>query len=786
MKVPAKLGLILVLSLFLVAIFVSVSLALDAQAPTVTSFSPGDRAVVGAANFIISCTVNDADDNIKDTGYFIKLDGTALTANFAYKGHWVNGWDDEYWVVDSYREATVSAAITGAKDGAHSVEVQTMDVSGNTLNQAWGFTVSQPPVFSGLEPPDGSIVTGIPTVKAVITDQNGSVNPNSVALKVDGAKVTPDLSESNGKVSLSYSSGSLADDSYHNAALEAADAAGNTASTAWRFFACANGGQTGFSRQTPADRSDVASDSPSISVHLTDLNMAYDTANISLTIDSGTPVKPTVTGKDTEFLLAYTPPALKDGARTITVSVPSLTPGATPLTTTWTFNVKAPPVITKPSPTCTVSSGAPSLAAYAKDNSGLASAKFTVDGQVLSGAIDTRFNRVSVQVPSALAEGQHAVSLSVLDTSGNEATAQWQFNVDTNIGPTHPDMTAATNASCWQCHQTEYNFGHVPPAQCLSCHTGKLTQLAEFRDCTGCHYDNTYRTGRHAYDQTWVWDNLPNRRHSVNDIHLSASLDYTECHSRILTTEHGRTDRLDKNGNPINCDTCHTNAYLSTVSPDEAGKVKNAVAQGLTGCNSCHEQAGHAELHNSGLETKCASCHNGNLQDEHLNNATTSGKSYTCNTCHASSRNELVRAIRNNQLGCSSCHTTAHAVPLSVSVPADVPLYPGFTFSKPVDAAIFAGDPGLPAGYETNYKSGLVVISGRMEVMVSEVWNFYHTQLTGQGWVLKSPPPAAAAAYFSAEFEKHGRLLTVRCFKTAFGDNSGPVAANYRVDIWYK
>jgi hypothetical protein len=723
---------------------------------------------------------------LSNTGTVMQIDGQQVAANFCYLGHFVINYSGANFIVDSYNEGTISFTAQGLTDGTHQVTVIAKDELGNQSSKSWSFNVAQPPLFSGLEPANGSITAIKPVVKAIILDPSGSVDPNSISLTIDNNKVIPELTNSNGTVTLTYSSDSLASDSYHNVTLAAADSAGNSATTSWKFFASAIGQSTGFSRQTPADQSDTAS--IAISVHLTDLNRTYEFANVSLRIDNGTAVKPTVIGKDTEFLLSYTPQTLTDGKHTVTVTVPSLTAGASPLTTTWSFTVNIPPVITKPSPTYTVISSTPVLSAYARDNSGIASAKFTVDDQTFNGAIDPRFNRVSVKLPTALSTGSHDATLSVLDTAGNEAIAQWKFSVDTNTGAIYPDMPIATNNTCWQCHQKEYNFGHAAPTQCLRCHTAKVTSQTEFRDCTGCHFGSTYITNRHAYDSTWVWDNLPNRRHTVNDNHLSTSVQCTECHSRILTQEHNRPDRKDKNGNPITCDTCHTNTYLATVSSDEATKVKQAISTKATDCTACHEQAGHASIHTSGLEAKCASagCHNGNLQSEHQNNITTSGKGYTCNTCHANTNSDVGRAIRNNQLSCSNCHSTAHGVPLGETLPADIPLYQGFTFSRPIVGAIFAGDQGLPAGYDLNYKAGAVVISDRIPVNPSDVWNFYKTQLVTKGWALKTNEPGAITTNFSAEFEKYGRLLTVRCYKTTFGDGSGSQYSGFRLEIWYK
>lgn len=111
---------------------------------------------------------------------------------------------------------------------------------------------------------------------------------------------------------------------------------------------------------------------------------------------------------------------------------------------------QTPLAITKPSPTYTVQSGAPKLSAYATSSSTIASAKFTVDNLVLNGSIDNKFKRVDVKVPTTLAKGTHNVSLSIIDSLGNNATTQWEFKIDTVISKTFPDMTVSTYSSCWQ------------------------------------------------------------------------------------------------------------------------------------------------------------------------------------------------------------------------------------------------------------------------------------------------------------------------------------------------
>ncbi|MDA8442792.1 MAG: Ig-like domain-containing protein [Peptococcaceae bacterium] len=762
------------------------SFTVQTTGPTLSFAGNGQTFATAQPTFLIDMQSNvDLSNSVT-----VLIDNTQAPATFNYLGHTKSDPDGDYYVIDSYKQGTISCNAPVLRDGSHQLTVTANDKLGNSSTATWQFSVNQPPSFSAISPADGAVISARPIIKATVND-NDSVDPNSVSLLIDAVQVTPQLLAVNDStVTVTFSADNLNNDTTHTVKLAASDTAGNKASTTWKFFAAAIGQQSGFIQQTPTDQSSVTTDKPVLSVHFSDLSHAYATADASMTIDSGASIQPTVTGKDTEFLISYTPLSLGDGKHTINVSVPSLA-GAPPATTSWSFNVNCPPVITQTAPTSVVTTSTPELEAYASDNSALAGGTFSLDGQTLDAVLDTHFNRLAVKVPSALADGSHNVSLTVLDAAGNATTSKWSFSVDTNIGQIYPNMQVTTNTTCWSCHTQEYKLQHVAPNQCLQCHASNFTSIASnaqvFQDCIGCHYNNAYINGRHAWDRTWVWSNLPNDRHAVNDEHLSTTTECTQCHSRILTEEHNRPENKDKNGNPITCDTCHGETYLATVSGDEATKVKAAIAGKATNCDACHTQTDHASLHDSQFDSKCtgSGCHSANIETEHLNNFTTSNKGYTCNTCHGSSNNTVLSAIRNGQVTCNNCHTTAHKVPLTGNLPPDIPQFQGLTFSQPIAANIFAGDPGLPLDYVTSYKSGSVVLSSRSNVNPSNVWDFYNTELAKDGWKLNSPAPGASPTYFAVEFKRDNRLLTVRCYKTVFGDNTGDQTSGYRVDIWY-
>jgi hypothetical protein len=210
-------------------------------------------------------------------------------------------------------------------------------------------------------------------------------------------------------------------------------------------------------------------------------------------------------------------------------------------------------------------------------------------------------------------------------------------------------------------------------------------------------------------------------------------------------------------------------------------RVQNAIAQKDTNCTACHD-APHEQVHANNLDDKCQTCHANTLSTDHISNSTTEGKGYTCATCHSSTNSNVQRAIVQNNVTCASCHKLGHNTPLATTVPSDIPLYNGFTWTTPIDGMIFAGETQTPSGYE----AGQVMLSSRQNINVNDVWSFYNSELTAKQWVLQFGAPVAGASYFAAEFIKDNRKLMVRCFNTALGDGTGATGSGYEIEIWYK
>ncbi|MDA8233752.1 MAG: hypothetical protein M0Z31_02905 [Clostridia bacterium] len=389
--------------------------------------------------------------------------------------------------------------------------------------------------------------------------------------------------------------------------------------------------------------------------------------------------------------------------------------------------------------------------------------------------------------PQPLRDGIHTAAFTVYDSDGNPSSTQWNFTVDTKIGTDYPDMPVKNDATCWSCHKGDVpaNGGiHPEAAKCYSCHTDLIWKSRAFNYCTYCHFDNVpsgyskYFSWRHTgaglYGGYNTFENIEKTRHPINDKHLSTTKDCIKCHSRILTDEHFRPESHDNLGKRINCDTCHT-----SVEP----KVREAITKGNTACTACHLQTDHEAVHISGLNSNCQTCHKDSLTGEHLNNSTTTGRNYNCNTCHANTTKEIKRTITVKNLNCSGCHQKAHGIALADNVPADIPLYSGFQWIPPQEASIFIGDSTTPAGYE----AGQMILSNRRkDISIDQIWNFYNQQLSAKGWKIKTGVPAPGSPFFTAEFEKNNRRLTLKGYNTVKSDGTGETLnSGYRIEIWY-
>lgn len=344
---------------------------------------------------------------------------------------------------------------------------------------------------------------------------------------------------------------------------------------------------------------------------------------------------------------------------------------------------------------------------------------------------------------------------------------------------------------CADCHQG-YPVPKHPMNNCDACHGGSQP----IEDCRGCH-----GWWEHGPDLlVYAWDHGGRWQPKCEDCHTAAysykvpthSIDSSSyhittttfeackvCHERSLTREHYR--HTDSTGNKYTCGTCHITANT---------QVQQAIADKQKNCEACHKVGsdGHGPIHDTtNLDSKCTTCHNNNLYNEHIENTATQTKTLSCATCHDAtlSTNPLVYgAISTDNKQCAACHHQGHNVYFAETVPSDIPLYSGFIWSMPEDARLWAGESWMPDEFLVG---GKVVISNRRTNVTGDaVWNFYSTEMTANGWTMASAAPAAGSNFYSVTFTKGTRKAMIWFYGGEAHTASPAPATGYRAEILYK
>lgn len=831
----------------------------DTSSPEPVVRTPEKGGTVTVSNPVVTLSVKDAQDNLDKASVGAKLDGVPVTPVFEYKGHSetrtygdsCSSWTETVWVVDSYREGTVSVPASGLEDGTHTAEVSIADTKGNMMTETWSFTVGVAPEFSSISPAPGSKNKGT-GISVTVSDGN-EINWASALMQVNGQPVEPVVDPDAATVSFA---GSISDGNT-TVYVEVKDVFSNTGSQTWDFikdstppemkFFLYRTDYTGVAGTTKsfdnglvitngilkftaqlddliniqgasaALRGTETLNGSIVSMDSLNLNLRYRGFNDSCTGDY-------IVTDRTEAYLSHES-VIRDGEYTMTLTYSDELGNTKNYPVT--FTVQSPPVITGFTPLqYGIESLEPEISAVVRDPNGtIASIDMKLDGAAVNHSFDPASGKVSYTPAQPLSdESYHTVILTVADDQGLLTTKTWKFYTNSNR---YPDMDDANYTNCTACHDVsntsipiessmhrELQFSGSHSADCGECHDYitayagcaqchgdpdemedwgeghgyttniqysaagydtmfpiRVKQSREIFDCIICHQPGSQAKAHvgYLYKATRVMDN-----HDIPDLHKVPASDCSNCHSASLTREHARAGRVDGNGSPITCNTCH----MSTDT-----KIKSAIANNDKNCLSCHENADHGTVHTGSLDSNCQTCHKAELTSEHISNATTAGKNYSCDTCHTSTINEVKRTIARDSLDCAGCHRQGHNMTFADKVPGDIPLNDNFQWSTPMEASIFTGESTTPDGYA----NGQVVISSRRaDIAAGTVWNYYYEQLMANGWILKSGMPSDTSTYFAEEFEKEGRFITIRCFNTVSADGTGPGDLGYRTEIWYK
>lgn len=357
MKTHRRIQGIIVLSIVLFFSFIVVALALDSTVPTITVNGPAENSTVNSSNATVSFIVSDTDDQIQNANYFIKVNGTTVTSTLQYQGHFVDdGCGNSTYVIDSNKQATVSASVTGLKDGVQTVAVQAMDQSGNIAAKTWTFTVSTKPTFSAPSPADGTSTANNKSFSVKVSDNNG-IDPKSIAVNLDNVQVAATFDATTGTIT--GQPATVLSDGTHKVNVSAANTVGHVSTFAWSFTVQTAGPTLTFA----GDGQTFNIYNPIISVNLKSNVKLNDTSAV-MTID-GQPMTATfsytghwdypfeqdpvwIVDSNNAGTLTYTPASLKDGSHIISVTAKDILNNAS--TQSWTFTVSTKPTFSSPSP----------------------------------------------------------------------------------------------------------------------------------------------------------------------------------------------------------------------------------------------------------------------------------------------------------------------------------------------------------------------------------------------------------------------------------------------------
>jgi len=460
----------------------------------------------------------------------------------------------------------------------------------------------------------------------------------------------------------------------------------------------------------------------------------------------------------------------------------------------WSFTVSIPPKIISFSPAMgtTVTERRPEVNALVYGGAPIDpdSIVMQINGTTVNHSFDQAAGKITYRPAADLPnEKTHTVTLDFRDVLGSQASGTWSFKVNT-----YTEMTVPVNdTTCQSCHQrTEHVMNN-----CGKCHGTNLDAykpVYPLDDCYNCHfgsknYPAAYHSGGlplsirpdhpvqvtdscvECHTKTWA-TGIPAYHDTVNtaERHMTTSAGCEQCHASSLTREHQQ--RTDADGNNLNCFTCHTSTENS---------VQEAVSAKDSSCSACHSlgsDGGHP-AHNNGLDASCQTCHTESILSEpqfHSQNG--------CQVCHGESAKEIVKySISAKNTSCFSCHEEGHNVNFIQKVPGDIPQYPGFEWTVPVAARVWAEEPWFKNEY--NSAGAKMIVSNRIQnVDSADVYSWFSQVSEGLGWT-KSEGPDTGSDNFTMTYTKDNRMMTVYFYGGATHEPSS-VFIGYRMEILYK
>ncbi|MDO8736789.1 MAG: NosD domain-containing protein, partial [Thermoleophilia bacterium] len=397
----------------------------DNTAPVVSNILPSGAISSGSAT--VTASYSDDLSGINTGTVAVLIDGSAVSGC-------------------TVAASSVSCSASGLAEGSHGITINVNDGSGNAGTGSGSFIVdSIAPSVTNIEP-TGTITTSSTTISANYSDGGSGINSATAAVTLDGATL-PGCSASATTVSCPASA--IASGT-HTIGVSVRDAAGNNGTGSGSFQAVTpDTTAPTVSGITPSGW--INTTSPTISANLADLGgSGVNAASATVRLDGGAAISGCTA---TATNISCPSSGLAAGGHSISVSVSD---GAgNNGTGSGSFSIDTTvPTISSVLPTGTINVNSTTLSAnYSDGGSGVSSASAVVrlDGTIVPGCT-AGAGSVSCTV-SGIADGSHAISVTVNDNAGNAGSGSGSFVVDTTISPvittnTNYMTNNATGGSC--------------------------------------------------------------------------------------------------------------------------------------------------------------------------------------------------------------------------------------------------------------------------------------------------------------------------------------------------
>lgn len=287
----------------------------DTTAPVITNLTPPHETIT--KELALGATVTDSCSGINYSTLDFKSGNTQLTVSY-----------------DAATGRVTSGFPADSADGWYNLSLSVKDYANNSATTpAWrvGLDRTAPEIRDLIPEADVFTNNATPAISATVTDAFAGVDPATVKVSIGSTVLESTYDASTGKVTAVVPSGLT--DGWHDAKIEVADKAGNTAAATWRVGVDTT--PPTITNMVPVADSEINQSSQEISATVTDALSGVKADSIVLKVD-GTVVTHSYeaeTGK-----IVYAAENLTDGLHTVTVTV--CDNAGNESNATWQFNVQ--------------------------------------------------------------------------------------------------------------------------------------------------------------------------------------------------------------------------------------------------------------------------------------------------------------------------------------------------------------------------------------------------------------------------------------------------------------